>query len=414
MIMRIKNHPGILLVAAVLILAVPGMGHADNLFRLFPEFQANGFYGDNIGLRSNNEIGDFGTTMVAGFFLDYTSEARYASLHYDTFAQLFLHRTQFDRAGEGQSVSASDDENISPTTHLRFYDFFYRDAPTETAVTTSDQSPAFNTTLTQLLLVNFNASVNHFSAVLTHAWGRGWTSEFSVHQTTFWANGDNNSTGTGYTTYGQGASGTTEYHFNDRFALGAGYRYYDFQFTHPGTADAQAHWPFALANWYPTKNLYLSGTAGVVINHTQGMGEKENFAGIGQIEYNFYRGHLSVWGGQEPDLVTAGGGLGVIRGVRGRLTYDITQRLTGYAGGAFYNSSGTGFNADLVSWGVGLTQRVNQYASVYARFVQIRVDETSSNENLFPTAFQNGKEAVGDYYIIGFTVAVEAFRWSWQ
>ncbi|MGC2275723.1 MAG: hypothetical protein WA571_06910, partial [Candidatus Binatus sp.] len=150
--MRTRNHSGLLLIAAFLVLAIPAGARADNLFRLFPEFQANGFYGDNIGMRSSNEIGDFGTTMAAGFFLDYTSEARYAALHYDTFAQLFLHRTQFDRAGQGQSVSAVDDENLSATTKLHFYDFFYRDAPTEVAVTTSDQSPAFNTVLTQLLL----------------------------------------------------------------------------------------------------------------------------------------------------------------------------------------------------------------------------------------------------------------------
>ena len=230
--------------------------------------------------------------MAAGFFLDYTSEARYAALHYDTFAQLFLHRTQFDRAGQGQSVSAVDDENLSATTKLHFYDFFYRDAPTEVAVTTSDQSPAFNTVLPQLLLSNFQQSVNHFSAVLSHAWGRGWTSELSVHQTTFWGNGNNSANG-GTTTYGQGASTTNEYHFTDRFALGAGYRYYDFQFSAPGKPDAQAHWPFALANWYPTKNLYLSGTAGIAITHTQGMGYKENFAGIALVEYSFHRGHLT-------------------------------------------------------------------------------------------------------------------------
>lgn len=83
-------------------------------------------------------------------------------------------------------------------------------------------------------------------------------------------------------------------------------------------------------------------------------------------------------------------------------------------GGAFENSSGTGFNADLASWGVGLNQRVNKYVNVYARFVQLRVTETSSNEDLIPTAFQNGKQAVGDYYILGFNVSFEAFRWSWQ
>src|SRR6202041_958345 len=136
MIMRIGNYPGILLLAVFFSLTAASLGHADdNLFRFFPEAQLDGFYGDNIGLRSNNGVGGFGGALVAGFYLDYTSAARYASLHWDTFAQLYTHSTQLDRAGEGQFVSATDDENISPTTHLRLDEFFYRDAPTDVAVT---------------------------------------------------------------------------------------------------------------------------------------------------------------------------------------------------------------------------------------------------------------------------------------
>ena len=95
-----RKHFGILLMAASLIFAGSSTSRADNLFRLFPEAQFNGFYGDNIPLRTNNEIGDFGTTMVFGFYLDYTSAARYASLHYDTFVQLYTHQTRLDRAGQ--------------------------------------------------------------------------------------------------------------------------------------------------------------------------------------------------------------------------------------------------------------------------------------------------------------------------
>ena len=45
--------------------------------------------------------------MVAGFYLDYTSAARYASLHYDTFAQLFAHQTQI-RSGRRRTVCQRD------------------------------------------------------------------------------------------------------------------------------------------------------------------------------------------------------------------------------------------------------------------------------------------------------------------
>ena len=67
--------------------------------------------------------------MIAGFFLDYTSAARFASLHYETFAQFFAHQSRYDRAGEGQAVGVTDDENLSRTTQLRLNEFFLRDAP---------------------------------------------------------------------------------------------------------------------------------------------------------------------------------------------------------------------------------------------------------------------------------------------
>ena len=101
MIMRTRNHPGILLIAAFLVLAIPGGARADNLFRLFPEFQANGFYGDNIGMRSSNEIGDFGTTMVCGIFprLHLGGSIRVSALRYFRAAIPTSHPVRSGRGG---------------------------------------------------------------------------------------------------------------------------------------------------------------------------------------------------------------------------------------------------------------------------------------------------------------------------
>ena len=76
--------------------------------------------------------------------------------------------------------------------------------PPRRAVTTSDQSPAFNTVADAVVAGELSGVDQSLQRSLTHDWGRNWASEFSVHQTTFWANGDNNSTSTGYTSYGQG------------------------------------------------------------------------------------------------------------------------------------------------------------------------------------------------------------------
>jgi hypothetical protein len=162
------------------------------------------------------------------------------------------------------------------------------------------------------------------------------------------------------------------------------------------------------------KNLYLEGMVGVVISHTQGTNEQAvNPGGLGLLEYNFERARLKIYGGQEPELTSGFGGAGNIQEVRGSLLYDFTRRLTGSVGAGFYEAHASNYDGQLISWGVGLTNRVNNWISVYTRFVQLRRNETASNQFLTSDT-QSGREAVGDYFVVGFNVSVEALRWSWQ
>ncbi len=411
MIMGSRNHPSILLLAAFFIFAAPAAGHADNLFRIFPEAALSGLYGDNVPLRTTNPEGDFVGTMAAGFFLDYTSAARYASLHYDTFAQLFAHDSQYDRAGEAQYVNATDYEYLSPTTKLRIDELYYRDEPGgQAGLIASDEAPLFNTVAYQLLLANDEASINSFDADLTHDWERNWSSELWVHQETLWSTPNNNAN---YTIYYQTISGYTEYHFTDHFSLGPGYQFFDFMGTMPGVPDDQKQWPFVRAIWRPMENLYLDGRMGVLINHTQGTsGQQVNPAGEALVGYTFQRVRLKIQGGEAPELTyTLAGVNEVTRFGRGQIFYDFTQRLTGSAGAGFYEY-GSGFNSQIISWGFGLSDRVSERLRVYASFVQLRRNETASSQFL-PSGTQSGHEAVGNYFVVGFAVSAEAFRWSW-
>ena len=395
MIMKTRSPLGMpLLLAAFLVFAFPAASRADNLFRFYLELAGSGFYSDNVPMRTQNEIGDFAGTLTGGFFLDYTSAARYASLHYDTFAQLFAHQSQFDRAGEGQFVRATDQENISRTTKLRLDELFYRDAPTVATIVSSDQAPQFNSVAAQLLLANDQASINQFSAILSHYWGHNWGSELALHQTTFWNNGGTNNTQNN-TTYEQSISTFTEYHFSDRFSLGGGYRFYDFRFTFPGRPSEEAHWPFVKIELRPIERLYLSGIVGVVVSYTQGnQRQAVNVGGLGLAEYDRERLHLKLYGGQQPELTSGFGGAGNVQEVRGQALYDFTRRLTGTAGGGYYHQNATGFNGQFISWGVGLSDRINKYMSAYVKFVQLRRKETTSSQFL-PSDTQSGQEATG-------------------
>lgn len=411
MIMKTKNYLGAPLLVALFIFALPAAGHADDLFRLYPEGSLSGFYGDKI----NNKGGDFVGTLVAGFYLDYTSAARYASLHYDTFAQLFAHNSQYDRAGEGQFVRATDDENLSPTTHLRLNELYFRDSPTVAGIVTSNQGPELNAVAAELLLANDRASENQFGAELLHYWGRNWSSELSFHQEIFWNNGSNNNN----MSYGESIGISTEYHFSDRFSVGPGYRFYDSGSTAPGQPGEETQWPFVKASWQPMRNLYLEGLVGVLISHTQGDSRQAvNPGGWGLLEYKLQRARLKLYGGQEPLLSSGlGGAGGITRSARGAIFYDFTQRLTGNAGAGFdelqASEHGTGVDAQLISWGFGLSDRVNKWLEVYARFTQLRREETISRQFL-STGSEYGRQGTGNYIVVGFNVSVEAFRWSWQ
>jgi hypothetical protein len=410
--MRTTNHSGIsLFLAALFIFAAPAVGHAQNLFRFYPELALNGFYGDNVALRTSNEIGDFGSTMFGGFYLDYTSAARYASLHWDTFAQLFTHETKFDRAGEGQFVSLTDDENLSRTTKLRLDEFFGRDSPGYLGVITGGQAPQFDLISAQLLLASDQAKANYFTASLLHDWGRQWSSYLSVHQETFWEGGSNN---TSSTSYEQIIDTYTVYEFANHVALGGGYRFYDFRFSAPGVPDEQAHWPYASVTWLPMEHLYFHGYVGVVISHTEGINKAEvNPGGEAVLEYTLQRARLRIDGGEHPEVTGGLSGVSKYRFAAGNIFYEFTPRLTGIAGGGYYEMVGDTFDGQLVSWGLGLTERVNKWLVAYTRFVEVRRTENAANQ-FIPSGSESGKTAVGNYISVGLSASIEAFRWSWQ
>ena len=243
--------------SALLIFASPAAGRAENLFRLYPEVAVKWIlFRQRPAADPAMRWAISPVQLVAGFYLDYTSAARYASLHYDTFAQLFTHQTRFDRAGEGQFVSATDDENLSPTTKLRFDELFYRDAPTFVGIVTSDQAPEFNSVAAQLLLANDQATINQFNADIVALLGTQLVQRTRRPSDDLLEQGGSNGSSNNSTSYEQSISTVTEYHFSDRFSLGAGYRFYDFRFSLPGQPGEQAHWPFVRVGWRPLRNLY--------------------------------------------------------------------------------------------------------------------------------------------------------------
>jgi hypothetical protein len=380
-----------LVIAAALIVCIPAVAGADNLIRFFPGGEVSGFYSDNVPISVQNPEGDFGTNLVAGFYLDLTSPSRRASLSYTTLAQLFAQQSSLDRAGKAQFVHAQDDENWSKETKFHLYDTFLRASPVAMA-TVGAQGPEFNGVWGGLLLAHADSMINHFDVQLSHAWSPRWSTLVAAGQETLWAPSDNNN-------FVQWAGILQTYKINRYFIVGPGYRFYDFRFTVSGRPGVETHWPYFRVAFTPVEDLLITGIAGPLVSYTFGTDrQKVEPGGRGTLAYTFPHGRVYIIGGQEPALVSGLAGAGTRQFVRGGVRYEFSRRLTGSLNGGYIGEQDRNVTAQGISYAAGVTYRENRWLTLFARYQGIRVTRA--------------REAVANYYIIGVSFAFEAFRWS--
>jgi hypothetical protein len=390
-----RSQIPILVLVAAWSAGLSGVCHADNLVRLFVDGQASGFYSDNIPLTTKNPTeGDFAGNLVGGFYLYLTSPSRHASLQYATLAQLFAHRSNLDQEGKSQFVRATDLERFSSATTLSLDESFIKDSPAAVAATTSDQGPMFNGVLSALILAHENSMLSLFGAQLSHSWSNRWLTQLSAGQKTLWSPGNNVS-------YAQHAQILQSYKLSPYITIGPGYRYYDFRFTVPGRPGADAHWMFANIAFIPIENLTVTGFAGPVVTYTFGTNKQGvDPAGLGIADFRFPRGDIQVRGGQVPSLTAGLGGAGKRKYVRGGVSYQLTRRLTASFGASFNQFQAVGVHAQLIAYGTEATYRMTGWLTAFARYRGLRVTKR--------------REAVANYYILGFSFAFEALRRSFQ
>ena len=173
MTMRTRNHSGILLLAAFFIFAAPAAGHADNLFRLYPELAASGIYSDNIPLRSSNGEGDFagdtGRRLFSGLHLGCQIHARYTTILSPSYS-----RTNPGMIGLGKhSILTRPTLKIChrrPSCASMNSSTAIRPGRVASLLSTT-QAPLFDTVAYQLLLANDQTSINWVAADLTARMG---------------------------------------------------------------------------------------------------------------------------------------------------------------------------------------------------------------------------------------------------
>ncbi|MGH7812726.1 MAG: hypothetical protein ACREQI_01810 [Candidatus Binataceae bacterium] len=388
----------------------PPIARADNLLRFFPLLQGNFLYTDNVYLTPNNAQGDFDSNFAAGFYLDVSTPKRYATLEYSTFGSLFVSHSNLDRAGQAQFFRVTDQEQISPQTKVNLYEWFVRDSPTLMALTSGDRLPEFTPGFTEFLLANDHVIINTFNAVAAHSYSPRWSSVFGLEQETLAPR--NSGTGTMQT-----AHANLLYHVNEAFAIGPGYRFIDRVYSSTAQPNSEVQWPVAYATWLPRKDLYLDGFVGpMVAYNTTGVSRtRVDPGGVISIRYSNRRFHATVSGGQEPGLTAGLGTGGIQRFGNGEISYGLTRRVTASANAGYMDAMPAGADARLIGYGAGLSTRSTRWLTLFVRYVGLRRTYSGNfNPAVLPSHLVIGREAVANYYVVGASVAFEAFRWSWQ
>ncbi|HUO04939.1 MAG TPA: hypothetical protein VMU16_07050 [Candidatus Binataceae bacterium] len=425
---HIKRLP-ILIVSVVLAVFLPIAAHADNVLLAYPFLAVNGLYTDNVGFSTDQTFcvltpcnpihhpyhfattspeGDFNFNFAAGFYLDFTNPDRHTSLNYSTFASLFLQNSQLDRAGQAQFFRFNDQENISPNTRLTIDNWFLRDSPESMAVITTDQPISLNPVFAAFFLANNHSIVNFFRLDLAHSFNRDWTGDAQAEQEVI-------SSPYGNTSLLDSVSLGAQRSLSSTFSMGPGYKFYDMEFTLSSEPNSQAHWPVADFIWMPIENMRMEGYVGpIVAYNTSGVNRtRVDPGGIFTWRYQYRHMKMGIDGGQEPGLSAGIGAGGITRLGSGDFTWDLTKTVRFDTGGGYYEFMPPGADAKFFSYGAGLSQRVSSWMVVYARYLGFQ-REYSGAPVALPTGITIGQTAVANYYMIGATFAVEAFRWSWQ
>jgi hypothetical protein len=341
----------IALVAFTGVYAVPAS--AETIFRLDPFVQISEMFDDNVGLSPKNPQKDLVTNVLLGFDLNFASNQQFGRLEYLSAFQKFAEHPQHDEFGSTQYANFSDQVKVTPSTTLSASDSFVRAGASSGLLI--GLNPTLSPQLAVALLSNTQSVGNYGEFSLNHQWSERWATSLRVNQSYF-------ESGTTGSSFVQGIDVKQDYRSTEGAHVGLAYEFDDMRSSR--FPRSEAHFPRVYLDWTPTPTLKFSAEAGpIVFQNSQNISLDPGFRLTAT--YSLRRLKVQVRGGQTPTTSASFGGSGLVRNGEGSVTYLLSRRTTLLAGVGFYQFTGNNTDAQVLSYGIGASYKINRRASIF-------------------------------------------------
>lgn len=389
------------ILALGLTLLVLGDARGDTLFSLYPILQVTEGYNDNIELTSTHHLGDFMTTAVAGFSLNFGGGGRTGSFQYDTVFQTFASHSEFNSYAGTNFITLSDQESLTPELSM-----FVNDSVVTGNITGGllvGNTGAVSAQVAQAAASNTQTTSNAFNVQFNQKLSERWTAVLGVNQTFYETSFQS--------AFTQGGTLSLLYAVWPQLQTGLGYTFADFRFSN--LAPSEAHTPQLLAHWKPTPRLAVDLSGGLVAIDNFG-GPSGSFlvrpAGTGALTFLGERWTVTVSGGQQANITGGLGGAGLSRFVTGVINYALRRHTSLNFGATYAEYIGGGANGSFASYGGGISNQPRKWLTLFALY-QGFSSSLSSVSSAPVSAFTvtPGTTARSNVYMVGLKIAFDAY-----
>ena len=393
--------PSAFILAISLVLLAAGDARCQTLVSFYPILQVTQGYNDNIELTANHHLGDFVTTGITGFSLNFGGGGRTGSFQYDTVFQSFASHSQFNSYAGTNFITLADEETLSPELSMYVNDSVVIGQITGGLLV--GNTGAVSSQVAQAAVSNTQTESNAFNVQFNRKISERWTAGLAVFQD-FYVNGVQ-------TFFTQGGTLSLLYAVLPQLQAGLGYTFTDFRFSN--LPPSEAHTPQLVAHWRPTERLKLDLSGGLVAIDNFG-GPRGSFlvrpAGTGALTFLGERWTVTLSGGQTASGTGGLGGAGLSRFVTGVITYALRRHTFANVGATYTKYIGGGANGSFASFGAGVSTEPRRWLTLFA-FYQGFSNSVNSVSSAPLSAFSvpPGQTANSNSYTIGLKIAFDAY-----
>lgn len=353
------SRVGWLLTAAVglnVISAGSAAGQSVPLFTVYPFVQVNEMFDDNVELSQKNRVQDAITNTLLGCNVDFSGNMQTGRFTALTALQTFAEHPGLNDFANTEIARYTSAIRLDPSTTLNLDDSFVRAGASSGLLTAME--PELSPQFAAALLSNVRSTSNYFDLTARHESSEVWSTLARVTQSVF----DSNTTGQAFA---QGLNLGEEYKASEQTRFGLTYEFDEMRFSR--YSRSEAHFPRVYLDWTPSSRLKVKIELGPIVSRrsNEAASVQPGFQLTGK--YSLRRLTSEISAAQTPATVTGFAGTGLLMTTRGYVSGALSRRVSIDAGVDWYRFTGNGFDAQILSYGIGATYRVNRNVTVFTQ-----------------------------------------------